>query len=136
MYTNAFIIDDYPLNLRIAEIIIKEHGFFNMVTSYLDADKALSHLVINQDCANYLPDVILLDINMPVMDGWQFLEKFETVKHLLKKEVRIFILSSSIDNRDIQRSKQYPSVKGFLSKPLSPDMLRDITDTLKFASLG
>jgi response regulator RpfG family c-di-GMP phosphodiesterase len=61
---------------------------------------------------------------MPVVDGWDFLEKFEKISNTLIKEIRIFIVSSSVDEKDISRSQSYSSVKGFISKPLTPDIIR------------
>jgi response regulator of citrate/malate metabolism len=70
-------------------------------------------------------DLILLDINMPFMNGWDFLDVFEPMN--LHKPV--VIVSSSRDKKDIEKSKQYKSVKGFYSKPLSVNNLSEIIDT-------
>jgi CheY-like chemotaxis protein len=61
---------------------------------------------------------------MPVVDGWDFLESFEKFKDTLAKKIRIFIVSSSVDEKDISRSQSYSSVEGFISKPLTPDVIR------------
>lgn len=130
------IIDDYPINLRIAEMVIKRNGFFDKVTTYLEAEQALSYITINQKDAESLPDVILLDLQMPFMDGWQFLDKFEEIQESLCKHIQLFILTSSLNERDIIRSKQYPAVAGFLSKPLTQDMLQYILEMLRLASVS
>lgn len=129
MNKSIFVIDDNSINLMIAEIIIKNQNFFETVTSYAEAQKALVDIFGNRKDKTLLPDVILLDLNMPVMDGWQFLDKYEEIRPSLPKDIDIYILSSSIDVRDIQRSKQYHSVKSFLSKPLKMEMLEDITSS-------
>ncbi|HEY0667101.1 MAG TPA: response regulator [Sphingobacteriaceae bacterium] len=136
MYTSVIIIDDYPINLRIAEMVIKRNGFFDKVSSYSDAERALCALLINYRDYKYLPNVILLDLQMPCMDGWQFLDKFEDIKHSLVKHIHIFILTSSLNDRDIQRSKQYPSVNKFFSKPLTQDMLNEIQEIVRLASVS
>lgn len=62
---------------------------------------------------------LLLDINMPTMSGWEFLEKFDNFKEHLKKQFSIYILSSSVDPSDIRRAKQNPLVVDFIEKPLT-----------------
>jgi len=63
---------------------------------------------------------------MPVIDGWGFLEAFEILFKDFKKNIRVFIVSSSVDEKDLLRSKLFAGVKGFISKPLSPDIIRSI----------
>ncbi|AZQ43336.1 response regulator [Nonlabens ponticola] len=79
--------------------------------------------LINIEPAN-IPDVILLDINMPVMDGWQFLDSFIHYPH--KDQIIIFLVSSSIDPNDKLKSKLYKEVKEFVVKPVTPKSLSNI----------
>jgi CheY-like chemotaxis protein len=120
----VFIIDDDPIHQRIAQIMISKNQIYDGFFSYTEADKALEFLKANSDDQEKLPDVILLDLNMPVVDGWDFLEAFEVIKKDLKKTIRVFIVTSSVDEKDIVRSKLFSSVKGFISKPLTPDIIR------------
>lgn len=123
--STVFIIDDDPIHQRIAQIMISKNQIYDLFFGYTEADKALEFLKANSDDQEKLPDVILLDLNMPVVDGWDFLEAFEIIKKDLKKTIRIFIVSSSVDEKDIVRSKLFSSVKGFISKPLTPDIIRN-----------
>jgi CheY-like chemotaxis protein len=132
--SKIFIVDDYLINLRVAEMIVRRNKEFDTITSYEDANAALSFISDNRDNENILPDIILLDLHMPVMDGWEFIEKFEEIYSSLIKSVKIIILTSSTDQRDIQRSKQYSTVKGFYSKPLTVEMLSDISSRFAVAS--
>ena len=123
--SKVFIIDDDPIHQRIAQIMIAKHKLFDEFVSYTEAGEALVVLENNTDVTESLPDVILLDLNMPVIDGWGFLERFDKIKTSLGKEIKIFIVSSSVDEKDISRSQSYSSVKGFISKPLTPDIIRN-----------
>lgn len=127
--SRVFIIDDDPIHQRIAQIMISKHNLFDEYFSYTDAQRALDFLQENKNNKEALPDVILLDLNMPVLDGWDFLETFETLIKEFKKNIRVFIVSSSVDEKDLIRSKSYVAVKGFISKPLSPDIIRSIIET-------
>lgn len=122
--SKVFIIDDDPIHQRIAQIMITKHQLYDEFVSYTEASKAIEFLEDNYNNLEFLPDVILLDLNMPVMDGWEFLENFEKIKHNLIKKIKIFIVSSSVDEKDISRSQSYSTVNGFISKPLNPDIIR------------
>ena len=72
--SKVFIIDDDPIHQRIAQIMIDKHQIYEEYKSYTEAGKALEFLQENSSVAENLPDVILLDLNMPVVDGWDFLD--------------------------------------------------------------
>ena len=122
--SKVFIIDDDPIHQRIAQIIIEKYQLFDEFISYMEAEKALKFLKENLKNTESLPDTILLDLNMPVLDGWDFLEVFESLQKDLDKAIRIFIVTSSVDEKDKLRAQVYSSVKGFISKPLTPDIIR------------
>lgn len=123
---NALIIDDDPIQLRIAELLVKRSSSFAELVSYSEADLALQFLQSQGDDSTLLPDVILLDLNMPKTDGWAFLNIYKKMLPRLKKKINLFIVSSSIDKNDRMRSEAYPFVNGFISKPISPAALQDI----------
>lgn len=120
----VFIIDDDSIHQRIAQIMIEKHELFQSHKSYTNAQQALDFLNENINDAEALPDVILLDLNMPVLNGWDFLDLFENLQKNLKKKIKIYIVTSSVDEKDKIRSRSYTSVSGFISKPLSPDIIR------------
>lgn len=122
--SKVFIIDDDSIHQRIAQIMIEKHELFDHYTSYTEAEKALEFLKEHKSNATNLPDVILLDLNMPVIDGWDFLDLLEGFRNELSKAIRIFIVTSSVDEKDILRAQNYAAVTGFISKPLSPDIIR------------
>lgn len=130
---NALIIDDDPLQLRIAELLLKKSEAFNS-TSYSNAGLALEYLTINQQDASSLPDVIFIDLNMPKLDGWGFLNKFGELLPGLCKAIRVFIVTSSIDAADYNRSNEYSYVNGFISKPITPEKLDAIVGHVETVS--
>ncbi|MGV3705821.1 MAG: response regulator [Arcticibacter sp.] len=123
----VFIIDDDVIHQRIAQIMIEKHHTYDSISSYTEASKALTFLQENISSLSELPDVILLDLNMPVMDGWDFLEEFKTFESKLAKKINIYIVSSSVDENDKVRAATFSSVKGFVSKPLSPIILKELS---------
>ena len=91
-----------------------------------DGEHPLQLLEQNQDSVQFLPDIIFLDINMPIVDGWDFLTAFEKFQTLLPKPVKIFILSSSMDDADVLRSKNHKTLSGYLVKPIPDETLSSI----------
>lgn len=117
--SKVFVIDDDPIHQRIAQILIAKNNLFSEVVSFLEAENALRFIQENSGDAEALPDVILLDLNMPAMNGWDFLDAYQLVKDQLAKPLRIFIVSSSVDEKDRIKAQEYETVLGFICKPLS-----------------
>jgi len=119
------IDDDVVTNLINTKVFKKLPGL--EVSDYVNGQLAIEQL--KQWCQSThekLPSVILLDINMPIMDGWEFLDEFQKLPGVAHQKSKIYILTSSIDFDDIERAKSYPLVCDFISKPLTPDRLRSL----------
>jgi len=122
------IIDD---DLIYQFLVKEEIEYTNMVEKIMffsNGDKALQFLKLtldNNDLAS-LPDIIFLDINMPVMDGWEFLEAYAILKPRLVKKITIYVVSSSTDNRDFDRANAINEVSDYIIKPVSGNQLEKI----------
>jgi CheY-like chemotaxis protein len=118
-----FLIDDDDIqnliNTRVISLVTADHE----VKAFTSAEQALQLLTDEQ---NY-PDLIFLDINMPKMNGWGFLDAYKEIG----SPVKVYMLSSSINNKDIEKSKTYDIVQGFISKPLIVERLSEILQTEK-----
>jgi len=96
------------------------------VMAFGDGEQAIRHIHANISNTTSLPDLILLDLNMPFMDGWEFLKAFDSIKDKLAKPICIYVVSSSIDERDIMRARGTGSVLDYVEKPVTTDRLREL----------
>ena len=118
-----WVIDDDAIYQIIISKTIERSKMFSSITSFKNGKEALDtlHNAVNNTRENtqILPDIILLDINMPVMDGWEFMEKMSLIKSKFKKGITVYIVSSSIAVEDKNKSKTYIDILGYLSKPIT-----------------
>ena len=117
--TVVLIDDDAIINLA-TENTITLNEFADQVIAFTTIKDALSFLskAVNEEGILF-PDIIFLDIHMPVQDGWDFIDAYREFPKTVKGKGRLYMLSSSIDESDILRSKQYQDVRDFIRKPLS-----------------
>ena len=121
----TYIIDDDKIFVFVLKKYLEKNDNFNQVFDFKNAEEVVGLL---SDEKEQLPDMILLDINMPVIDGWQFLEQIEQLPN--KEKLNVFIMSSSIDANDIEKSKSFSTVKAFISKPINNDKLNKMIDSI------
>lgn len=121
----ACIIDDDPIFVFGAKRIMKLANFCESFLIFHNGQEAINYLKpVIETGKTEIPDVILLDLNMPIMDGWQFLDEF--IKIPSQKKITIYIVSSSIDPADIDKAKRYEAVENYIIKPISADKLKSI----------
>ena len=130
MVRKVLCVDDDTISLTISQLLLKRTGFSTKVDTVIDGSEAIEYfenLFANDpNPVENAPELILLDINMPVMNGWEFLQEY-TPRFLDKlSNTRIVILSSTIDPEDFALAKQYPVVVQFISKPLSIENLEEL----------
>ena len=93
-----------------------------------NGEEAINFIKENQDTPDALPNLILLDIDMPIMDGFQFLKAYREIETNLSKKIAIYMVSSSVDPEDIERANGYTAVIDYLSKPLKSEKLKAIIE--------
>lgn len=123
------MIDDDEVNNFVCESIIRNENFAEEVISFQGAEEALDFLKTSvTPSGEHFPDLIFLDINMPGMDGWNFIEEYRKLPELATQKCSLFMLSSAVDRKDIQSARSHKEVKEFFSKPLSPEILEFIKE--------
>ena len=114
-----WVIDDDAIYQIIITKIIQKTALFSTISSFRDGKEGIIALINTIENKESLPDIILLDINMPVMDGWEFMQEMGMLQSLKKENISVYIASSSIAIEDRNKSKKYPAILGYLSKPIS-----------------
>lgn len=132
MISKVFVIDDDEISVYLTSLVLEEAVFAREIYTYSSADEALANLSLTEDAP--LPDLILLDLNMPIKSGWDFLDTLRPYENDLKGKLDVFILTSSIADSDKDRSRTYPLVRGFLHKPLDEASLAHIRHTRTYRS--
>lgn len=103
---------------------MEDEDFAEHIHNFEDAREALNYLEKIE--VKGLPEILFLDINMPMMDGWEFMEAIKDSK--IVNELKIYITSSSINPIDLEKAERNPLIKGFVSKPLDPIKLKKIAE--------
>jgi CheY-like chemotaxis protein len=123
---NLWIIDDDPMASFYIKRLAELGELADIITIYDKAQWAIDYLLHHRKSQEHLPDVILLDIYMPELDGWGFLDEFSKVKDQLEKKISIYIISSSGHAKDLTRARSIPDVTGYLQKPITKDKIMQI----------
>ena len=121
---NLLVIDDDDINIFIIKKIVEKTGYEAKMVAKTNGSVAIDYLQELIASDQILPHLILIDINMPVLNGWEFLDAYE--KLAIQNDINMYMLSSSVYENDIEKAKTYKTVKGFISKPLSIERLVEL----------
>jgi len=128
-------------NIKLACIIDDDNMYVNLIKKIIDTKKLCDNLLIFKDgkesidyfegilsslTEDQIPEIILLDLNMPIMDGWEFLDRFTKIKNKFNKLITLYVVSSSINPNDIDRAKSISTVEDYLVKPVNISELEGI----------
>jgi CheY-like chemotaxis protein len=123
----VILVDDSSIDNFVNNKIIKRYEFATEVIAFTKAREALGYLIkINNDETELVPSILFLDLDMPEIDGFEFLSAFDLLSERIKKNISIVILTSSINPADVEKCKKHESVLTFLHKPLVKHNLEKI----------
>ena len=129
MLNKILCVDDDTITLMLCKKVITKSKFSKEIDLVTNGENALHYFdniitkIANSENFN-IPEMIFLDLNMPILNGWEFLNTFSKPQYnMYFASVKIIILSSSIDPKDVEKSKEYSIVTHFLSKPITQEML-------------
>ncbi|MFZ4797843.1 MAG: response regulator [Bacteroidia bacterium] len=125
------IVDDDEIYTFLLKKALKKMDICNDISIYLNGQEAIDSIKQLIESNQVLPDIILLDINMPLLDGWEFLDEYIKIKDSITKQIAIYIASSSISIGDINRAKEHVEVIDFLVKPINTETILNISAQLR-----
>ena len=123
-----YIIDDDQIYQFTTKKALEILGFQNKIKSFLDGEEAMNFISNNIENEEELPDIIFLDINMPIMNGYEFLDEFLSVNSKFTKKVTIHLVSSSVDQVDIDKAEKNSHIASYITKPIKIEKLKTILD--------
>jgi CheY-like chemotaxis protein len=125
MYDIIMCIDDDPITLMLFKKVVQKASFAKEIINTTNGEEAITFInSINND--KIKPQLLFLDLNMPVMGGWEFLDLFNNSNYYRANNTKVIILTSTIDPEDISKARSYDNVIEFLSKPITIEMLDDL----------
>ncbi len=128
--TKICIVDDDDIYRFTIERTLESLELATKTMTFSDGEQAIKFISDHHNEDAKLPDIIFLDIDMPVMDGFQFMEEYEKIKSNVAKDMTIYMVSSSMDPVDIDSAKKIASISDYIVKPISSDRLKSILEDL------
>lgn len=131
MLDTILFVDDDPITLMLCKKVISKAAFSNQIITAQNGEEAINlfHTLLN-NVEKTVPELIFLDLNMPIMGGWEFLAEFSKPTFEQFHDIKVIVLSSTIDPEDLEKIKEFPMVMDFLPKPISLSMLNKVAEAL------
>ena len=128
--THFIVIDDDQINNMLCKYSIRQVNNELETNTFLEPEKGVEYILSNYSKLDKsIPTVLLLDINMPTWSGWDFLDKFEKLDTQIKNQIKVYMLSSSVDPKDMEKAKANPNVVDYIVKPLNRDIVAKIIES-------
>lgn len=121
-----FLVDDDKIFVFLTKKIVEDTGIDTDIHVFTDGQETIDYLKSIIDKPEFLPDLICLDLSMPVMDGWEFLNEYMQMLPQIHKKIPIYLVSSSISPHDIERAKSVGVVSDFIIKPIDKEKIKEV----------
>jgi len=125
----ACLVEDDPVHIYLSKRYLESSGYIDNIQIYNDGKEAFDGLKLDWESKKTLPEIILLDLTMPIWDGWKFLDEF--TKLPIEEQITIYILTSSINEADRQKASDYNAVKNYLVKPITMPALVELIERME-----
>jgi CheY-like chemotaxis protein len=127
------VIDDDDVYQFTVKKMVQKAGVANKIISFRDGEKAILFFeeIIQKSNKDEFPDVILLDINMPIMDGWEFIENYLLLKPKIGKKILIYMVSSSVHEADVVKANSISEISDYIVKPITRENMFEIVKKLQ-----
>jgi CheY-like chemotaxis protein len=122
-------IDDDPIDHFLMKHILRGKNYFDTTTYTVYGSLVLDYIEEHKSEPEKLPDMIFVDLNMPMFSGWDFLKRMEQMQHEISKDIPVFVISSSLRPDDKATSSKYSFVQDFISKPVNSEEIERIVGT-------
>jgi len=132
MIKNLALVDDDDIYVFLTKKTLMQTNLVDLIKVFGNGLDAINFLKANVDSPENLPEVILLDLSMPVMDGWEFLAEFILLKPHIGRKITIYVVSSSISPFDIEKAKSISEVTDYLIKPVTKDRFIELLTSVEF----
>jgi CheY-like chemotaxis protein len=125
-YNKIMILDDDEIDNYLVKVLIKNNNIAEQILEFNNGVDAIKYLEDNRDQEENLPEVILLDLYMPMMDGMEFMKAFDSLKLNFPVKCKICVVSGSVDDNDILKTKSTNNIYSYTTKPITVDFLMSL----------
>jgi len=130
----AGIVDDDQIYQLVMKRTMEQSGFIKSILQFYDGEEAIGFFREQVESKDELPELLLLDINMPYMNGWQFLDEFIKIKFSDDYKITIFVVTSSTTQEDKKKAQEYSVVSGYHIKPITKDKFAEMLNSVTNAA--